>query len=101
MRRRQSALARRRLGVRFEIEFRRPKPLRAARRKPGQGSPPLQRFFQCERRPAGGQCANRVPAESGRGPRLRVQVAQALACEFLIVLAGEKVKKTQAEACAT
>jgi hypothetical protein len=44
-----------------KIELHRPKPLRAAQRKPGQGPPPLQRIFRNERRPAGGQCATRVP----------------------------------------
>jgi hypothetical protein len=43
------------------------KPLRAASRKPGQGPPPLRKFSEFERRPADGQCANRVLTESGRG----------------------------------
>jgi hypothetical protein len=45
------------------------KPLRAARRKPGQGPPPLRRLFQSERHPAGGQCADR-PDEVGADVRL-------------------------------
>jgi hypothetical protein len=48
------------LGAHLNIEFHRPKPLRAARRKPGQGPPRLRRLFRTERHPAGGQCANRV-----------------------------------------
>jgi hypothetical protein len=54
-------------GARYEIEFHRPKPLQAACRKPGQGPPPLRRIFPSKRDPAGGQCARRVPTESGRG----------------------------------
>src|ERR1700687_1057770 len=51
-----------------EIEFHRQKPLRAARRNPGQGPPPLRRFFQSECDPAGGQCTNRVPEPSRVAP---------------------------------
>jgi hypothetical protein len=61
--------------VRIEIEFHRPKTLAGRSPETGTGTAAPAKDFPDERRPAGGQYANRVPTKSGRGPR--VSVAQA------------------------
>jgi hypothetical protein len=57
--------------LRIEIGFHRPKTLAGRPPETGTGTAAPAKDFPDERRPAGGQYANRVPTKSGRGSALK------------------------------